>query len=198
MSRPSRLVAPLLAAVLLQAGCTGGPDDAPASASPSAGPDVGSVQTDLAPCPEQSDEPAPDSEVSGLRFDCFSGGSLDLGRAPGVPTVLNLWASWCGPCREELPVVQQLADTAGDRVRVLGVNSQDRVGPATSFAADAGVTLPTAVDPAGDLADGLVLRGLPYTVFLAADGSIAHVQRRPVDTLEEFQQLVAVHLGVAL
>jgi cytochrome c biogenesis protein CcmG/thiol:disulfide interchange protein DsbE len=197
VSRPSRLVAPLLAAVLLLAGCTSDPDDDPAP-SPSAGADVGSAETDLAPCPEQSDEPAPDSDVSQLRFDCFSGGSVDFGRAPGVPTVLNLWASWCGPCREELPVVQQLADAAGDQVRVLGVNSQDRIVAATSFAADAGITIPTAVDPSGELAAGLGLRGLPYTLFLAADGSVVHVQRVPVDSLAEFEQLVAEHLGVAL
>jgi cytochrome c biogenesis protein CcmG/thiol:disulfide interchange protein DsbE len=198
VNRPSRLVAPLVAAVLLLAGCANGSDDAPAAPSPSAGVDVGSAGTGLSPCPEQPDTPAAAGDVSQLRFDCFSGGSVDFGRAPGVPTVVNLWASWCGPCREELPLVQQLADASGDQLRVLTVNSQDRVSAATSFAADAGVTVPTAVDANGDLAAGLGLRGLPYTVFLAADGSVAYIQRVPVDSLAEFQQLVAEHLGVRL
>jgi thiol-disulfide isomerase/thioredoxin len=115
-----------------------------------------------------------------------------------VPAVVNLWASWCPPCREELPVVQQLADAAGDRVRVLGVVSKDGVPQATSFAADAGATFPTAFDGEGELMDALGIRALPYTYFLAADGAVAHVEVGPVESLPEFQQLVAEHLGVQL
>ena len=198
MSRPFRLAGPLLAAVLLLAGCTSGSDGGPAAPSASAGVAVGSAQTDLPPCPQQTDQAAPDSGVSQLRFDCFSGGSVDFAKAPGVPTVVNLWASWCGPCREELPLVQQLADASGDQLRVLTVNSQDRVAAATSFAADAGVAVPTAVDASGDLGAGLGLRGLPHTVFLAADGSVAYIQTGPVASLQQFEQLVADHLGVQL
>ncbi|SDY16676.1 Thiol-disulfide isomerase or thioredoxin [Modestobacter sp. DSM 44400] len=197
MTRPSRLAAPLLAVALLLAGCASGSDD-DIAAAPSSADEVVPADTDLAPCPDQPDQPAADSDVSDLRFDCFNGGSLDFAKAPGVPTVVNLWASWCGPCREELPIVQQLADASGDQLRVLTVNSQDRVSAATSFAADAGITIPTAVDASGDLAAGLGLRGLPYTLFLAADGSVAYVQRVPVDSLAEFEQLVAEHLGVQL
>jgi thiol-disulfide isomerase/thioredoxin len=195
-----RPAAPLLAVLLLLAGCTHGSDDGTSAAASSSSPgvDLASADTDLAACPAQTDDPAPAGAVSGLRFDCFSGGSLDLGRAPGVPTVVNLWASWCGPCREELPVVQQLADAAGNRVRVLGVNSQDRVSAAASFATDAGVTIPTAVDASGDLGAGLGLRGLPHTVFLAADGSVAYVQVGAVAGLADLERLVADHLGVQL
>ena len=70
--------------------------------------------------------------------------STSAGR-PGVPTVLNLWGSWCAPCREELPVMQQFADAAGGQVRVMGVISKDGRPQAESFAADAGVTFPSAV-----------------------------------------------------
>jgi hypothetical protein len=54
------------------------------------------------------------------------------------------------------------------------------------------------VDPSGDLGTDLGLRGLPHTVFLAADGSVAYVQVGPVHSLAEFEQLVAEHLGVQL
>ena len=190
--RPARL-AVLPAVVLLLAGCTGGPDDEPAPRT-----DVAAAETDLAPCPAQSPEPAAPSDLPALSLACFSGGSVDLGLAPGAPTVVNLWASWCAPCREELPVVQQLADAAGDRVRVLGVVSKDGVPQATSFAADAGATFPSAFDGDGALMDGLGIRALPYTYFLAADGSVAHVEVSPVESLPEFEQLVAEHLGVQL
>jgi thiol-disulfide isomerase/thioredoxin len=191
------VLAPLLAVGLLLAGCSGSTDGVAAAPS-SGGVDVAGADTDLSPCPAQRDTPAVPSDLPALAFDCFSGGSLDLARAPGVPTVLNLWASWCPPCREELPVVQQLAAAAGDRLRVLGLVSKDGVGPATSFAADAGATFPSAYDADGALMDDLGLRALPYTYFLAADGSVAYVQVGPVDSLAQFEQLVAEHLGVQL
>jgi thiol-disulfide isomerase/thioredoxin len=190
-------VATLLAVAVLAAGCSAGTDDATAAPSTSSD-DLAHADTELSPCPPQTDRPAAPSDLPALTFDCFTGGSLDLGRAPGVPTVLNLWASWCPPCREELPVVQQLVTAAGDRLRVLGVVSKDGVGQATSFAQDARATFPSAYDADGALMDALRLRGLPYTYFLAADGSVAYVQVGPVDSLTDFEQLVAQHLGVQL
>ncbi|MGY1748369.1 TlpA family protein disulfide reductase [Modestobacter sp. SYSU DS0511] len=190
----SRRLAVLAAAVLLLAGCSS-EESEPEPPAPAAAPDV---RTDLAACPEQPDEPAPDGDLTGLSFACFTGGHLDLGRAQGTPTVVNLWASWCGPCREELPLVQELADTAGDRLRVLGVDSQDRATAGASFADEAGVTLPTAVDEDGEIGTALGLRGLPHTLFLTADGSLAHVQIGQVHSLAEFEELVAEHLGVPL
>jgi cytochrome c biogenesis protein CcmG, thiol:disulfide interchange protein DsbE len=190
--------AALLAVALLAgtlAGCTAGTSGGGAAAPPA---DVASAATDLPPCPDQPDRPAAGEGLPRLALTCFSGGKLDLGRAPGVPTVINLWASWCGPCREELPLVQQLAASTGNRVRVLTVNSQDGVPQATSFAADSGVRLPTAFDGEGQLAAALGLRGLPQTLFVGADGSLAFVQVSAVHSLAEFESLVAEHLGVRL
>ncbi|MGY1711489.1 TlpA family protein disulfide reductase [Geodermatophilus sp. SYSU D00758] len=196
MRAPRAAAALLLAAALAGCGTGGSTDGGGAAAAPSSPPEVVDTTT---PCPEQPDEPASGGEVlADLSFDCLAGGELDLGRAQGLPTVVNLWASWCGPCREELPVVQQLADAGGDRLRVLGLVSQDPAENGRAFAADAGITMPTAVDAQGDLAVEQGLRGLPYTYFLRADGSVAHLQLRPVRSYEELRDLVAEHLGVQL
>jgi thiol-disulfide isomerase/thioredoxin len=133
-----------------------------------------------------------------VSLSCIGGGTLDLARAQGTPTVLNLWASWCGPCREELPYVQQVAAAAGDRLRVLGVVSRDGVGQATSFAADAGTTFPGAYDLDGQVMGSLHLVGLPATLFLAPDGSVAYTKVGPVASADELRALVAQHLGVQL
>ncbi|MGY5885188.1 TlpA family protein disulfide reductase [Modestobacter lacusdianchii] len=198
MSRAARsLVAVLALGAALLAGCSSDePDDVAAPSSASS--ELPDVETDLTPCPEQPDVPAADSDLPPTVFECFGGGTLDLSRAPGVPAVLNLWASWCGPCREELPLVQQLADVAGDQVRVLGVVSVDGVPQAASFAEDSGVTFPSAFDADGEVMSSLGVNNLPHTVFLAADGSVAHLQIGPVHSLEEFEQLVADHLDVQL
>ncbi|MGY1679633.1 TlpA family protein disulfide reductase [Geodermatophilus sp. SYSU D01176] len=193
MSARSRTAAGALALGLTLTGCTSDaaeePDGAAASPDPLAA---------LAPCPEQPDRPAEGAQtLPALELPCPGGGSLDLGRAPGVPTVVNLWASWCGPCREELPLVQGLADAAGGRLAVVGVVSKDGAPQAASFAADAGATFPSAFDGDGELMAQLGLAGLPYTYLLDADGGIAHVQVGPVTDLAELQGLVAEHLGVS-
>jgi thiol-disulfide isomerase/thioredoxin len=200
--RPGRIallavVVPALAALL--AGCTsagsrtsttgagGSTAAAPVSASP------------LKACPEQPARPARGSTIlPRLTFVCAGGGSLDLSRAPGVPAVVNLWGSWCAPCRDELPVLQKLADAAGDRVRVVGVISKDGLPQANSFAADAGVTFPSAVDGEGKLMAGVGINVLPYTYFLDAGGAVTYTQVGPVSSLAEMEKLVAEHLGVRL
>jgi cytochrome c biogenesis protein CcmG/thiol:disulfide interchange protein DsbE len=190
-SRVTGVAALLLTAAL--SGCTADESSAsPSSASTSAA-------STLAACPEQADTAAHGAELlPALSFDCPGGGSLDLGRAPGEPTVLNLWGSWCTPCRQELPVLQQFADAAAGQVRVMGVISKDGRPQAESFAADAGVTFPSAFDGAGALMTDLGLNGLPYTYFLDADGAVVYTQVGPVTSLDDLRELAAEHLGVRL
>jgi thiol-disulfide isomerase/thioredoxin len=162
-------------------------------------PPVTDVDTGLQACPAQPGETASGAEtLPALEFDCLGGGSLDLARAPGSPTLVNLWGSWCGPCREELPLLQELADAAGDRLRVVGVISKDGVPQANSFAADAGVTFPSAFDGEGELMTELGLNALPYTYFVDADGALTYTQVGPVESVDELRALVAEHLGVQL
>jgi cytochrome c biogenesis protein CcmG, thiol:disulfide interchange protein DsbE len=179
---------------LLVAGCTGGSADDPARSTP-----VADVDTVLDACPQQPDEPAEGTRtLPAVTFDCLGGGELDLARAPGTPTVVNLWASWCTPCREELPVLQEFADAAAGTVQVVGVISKDGVPQADSFAADAGVSFPGAFDGDGRLMAELGLPGLPATYFLDASGAVVHTETGPVDSLDELEGLVAEHLGVRL
>ena len=162
--------------------------------------DPGTAASDATlPCPDRPDAAAEGGDLlPSLAFDCLGGGTLDLGRAPGVPTVVNLWASWCGPCREELPLMQQLADAAGGQVAVLGVVSRDGRGQATSFAADAGATFPSAFDADGELMTRLGLNALPVTYFLDPDGAISATEMGGFASYDELRAAVAEHLGVRL
>jgi len=183
-----------LALVTFLAACT---PDGGADATPTTSP--APAASVLEPCPEQPGEPSAAADaVPALAFDCLGGGTLDLARAPGLPTVVNLWGSWCAPCREELPLMQDLADAAGDRVHVLGVVSRDGEPQAESFADEAGITFPSAFDGDGELMAELGLNGLPYTFFLAADGALVHTELGPIDSGAELEDLVAEHLGVQL
>jgi thiol-disulfide isomerase/thioredoxin len=198
--RPAR-IGPLAVAVavlaVLLAGCTA--TDSRTSAATTATGAAPASAGPLEPCPEQPARPARGSTtLPRLTFVCAGGGSLDLTRAPGVPTLVNLWGSWCSPCRDELPVLQKLADAAGDRVHVIGVISKDGLPQANSFAADAGVTFPSAVDGEGRLMVGVGINVLPYTYFLDAGGAVTYTQVGPVSSLAQLRTLVAEHLGVRL
>jgi thiol-disulfide isomerase/thioredoxin len=182
-----------LTALALLSACSG--DGTAAEASPQ---EIGDY-TVLDPCPEQPEQSAAGAELlPPMAFDCLGGGTLDLGRAPGVPTLVNLWASWCGPCRTELPLLQEFASAAGDRVRVVGVISKDGLPQSSSFAEETGSTFPGAFDGDGELMAELGLNGLPYTYFLDADGALVHTERGEVSSVEELRALATQHLGVQL
>ncbi len=187
-----RRLVPAVVLTALLTGCVAGPPQA-GDADPA--PPLAA----LAACPEQTDEPSADgSALPDVSFDCPGGGELDLARAPGVPTVLNLWGSWCPPCREELPLLQEFADAAGERVRVVGLISKDGVPQADSFAADAGVTFPSAYDRDGRLMDELGVNVLPFTYLVDADGALVFTKVGSIASVDELRALVAEHLGVRL
>lgn len=183
-----------VAALLVLSACSGTDDDA--SSSPPKGI---ADYTVLEPCPEQPEQPASGAQtLPPLAFDCLGGGSLDLGRAPGVPTLVNLWATWCAPCRKELPLLQEFSAAAGDQVRVVGVVSRDGLPQAASFAEEVQTAFPGAFDGRGELMAELGVNALPYTYFLDADGALLHTERGEISSVEELRGLVAEHLGVQL
>jgi cytochrome c biogenesis protein CcmG/thiol:disulfide interchange protein DsbE len=199
--RRLRALALLAPALVLLTGCAtaAGGRGGGASPSSSGGSDPATVHSVLQPCPQQGDAgTAGSTTLPQLRFGCLGGGTLDLAKAPGVPTVVNLWGSWCGPCREELPVLQQLADAAGGRVRVVGVISKDGVPQAESFAEDAKITFPSAFDGQGELMAKEGLNALPVSFLVDASGAVVYRQVGPVTSLAQLRQLVAAHLGVQL
>ncbi len=84
----------------------------------------------------------------------------------GYPVVVNVWASWCGPCRFEFPVLQKLSARYGKRVAFLGIDSQDSSDAASTFLREAPVPYPSYTDPDKKIAESLhATLGLPDTAF---------------------------------
>lgn len=104
-------------------------------------------------------------------------GRVDVGAAfAGRPALLNFWASWCAPCRAELPVLAEYAGRA-DAVPVLTVDVQDDPRSALRLLSDLGVTLPSVSDPDGALRAALDLPpALPVSYVLRGDGSVVPVE----------------------
>lgn len=96
----------------------------------------------------------------------------------GYPVVVNVWASWCGPCRFEFPTLQKLSARYGKRVAFLGVNSQDSDANAEEFLAEAPVPYPSYTDPDKGLIESLGgIGGLPDTAFYDRDGKLLFLQQ---------------------
>jgi len=98
----------------------------------------------------------------------------------GTPVVVNLWASWCGPCAKETPALVAAAKRFGNDVQFLGVAIKDETGPASAFLASHDIRYPSVMDDTGDIHNRLGFVGLPDTVFYAADGSISRTWSGPL------------------
>lgn len=189
------------AAVLLGvlAGCAA-PAGQPSQLSTSAGSGSASTlaaeraKARLAPCPtgpagpssagpSSAGRPGADT-LPDLVLPCLSGGpDVRLTALTGTPMVLTGWASWCQPCQRELPYFQQLADATAGRLRVLGVDSAEpSMDDPLTFAAASGLHFASLYDQAGRLRVACGIAGLPFTLLVRADGTVATVQVGPIES----------------
>ena len=117
-----------------------------------------------------------------------------LAQLEGTPVLVNVWGSWCGPCREEAPHLAAAHERYGDRVQFLGVDILDTREGAREFMREFGWTYPSVYDPPGAIRDGLGLLGQPWTLLYDASGELVQrwVGPVPPDELNaELERVVA-------
>ncbi len=117
-----------------------------------------------------------------------------LARHRGEVVVMNLWASWCPPCREEMPALQQFAKQNAGRVAVLGIDQGESAAVASAFARERGVTFPVLVDEQQQYGRTYAAVGLPTTVIVGRDGRIVRGIDGPL-TLAQMRDAVAPALA---
>jgi thiol-disulfide isomerase/thioredoxin len=106
----------------------------------------------------------------------------------GYPVVVNVWASWCGPCREEFPVLQELSARYGKQVAFLGVNSLDSDDAAATFLREAPLSYPSYTDPDKAIATGIGVNvGFPDTAFYDKAGKLLYLKQGPYPHTSELE-----------
>jgi cytochrome c biogenesis protein CcmG/thiol:disulfide interchange protein DsbE len=108
-----------------------------------------------------------------------------LAAVRGYPAVINVWASWCGPCRFEFPYFQQAVLDRGDRVAFIGVNSFDDDAAAETFLEQFPVPYPSVTDPEKEIWPDYSIRGLPATAFYDSQGQRVYVRPGPYTSADE-------------
>lgn len=131
-----------------------------------------------------------------LTLPCFTGSAPVALARLGRPAVINLWASYCEPCRTELPALQDFADAAGDRVQVLGVVTGDTWAKAAYAGQDFGVRFPSVFDPDRTLLSALGRNALPVSIFVDGSGMVRHIDMSGTLTAQTVRALAAEHLGI--
>ena len=121
----------------------------------------------------------------------FDGSTFTLSSTlqTGKPVVLNFWASWCGPCADEAPVLQDAARRYADRVTFVGIDVQDLDTDARAFARKYAITYPMGSGNAGPISIQYGMRGVPETYFIAPDGRL--IRKWNTLTAADLEQFLA-------
>jgi cytochrome c biogenesis protein CcmG, thiol:disulfide interchange protein DsbE len=118
--------------------------------------------------------PAPNFSLAMLRSNTGQT-SLSLSNFKGKPIVLNLWASWCDPCKQEMPLLEttwKQMQAQGKNVVFLGIDFQDSNSDATSFIQQYSITYPIVLDATGSVATKYGIASLPVTIFINRNGMV--------------------------
>lgn len=140
----------------------------------------------VAPPGARVGEPAPAFALADL-----DGNPISLAEMRGRPVVVNFWASWCGPCVEEFPLLREAA-AAHPELAVVGIVYQDRSEAARAFMERMEAGWPAAMDPGGEVAAAYAIYGPPETFFIDREGMVAGRQIGQFSAADLERQLATI------
>lgn len=125
----------------------------------------------------------------------LNGDTVALEEFLGQPVILNFWATWCIPCRVEMPILQRVHTEYGpDTAQIIAVNVGESAEEVQAWAEELQLSYPLLLDPQSQIAQRYHLRGQPSTYIIGPDGVISQIFHGPV-TEESLTRALAVHLS---
>lgn len=172
-----------------------GSEQAGDSGTPSSGRSTVAGADQLKACPSAPSKPPVSNGLPDISLPCLgSGPDVRLADLRG-PLVINVWAQWCGPCRDEAPYLAALAKSG--KVSMLGIDYDDpRPELAVKFAGEEGLAYPHVKDQDKAIQRALKVGGPPLTAFVDAKGEVAYVHRGVLTSQQQLDQLLREKLGV--
>lgn len=113
-------------------------------------------------------------EVPEFQFTEANGTTVKLSELRGKRVLINFWATWCGPCRAEMPDLERARQQYGDDVVILGVNKLEALEQIKPFAEELKVGFKLIANPEGDISERYGAKNIPITYFVNRDGTIGH------------------------
>jgi peroxiredoxin len=145
-------------------------------------PSTPAPQPIFAPPPEMAVSPYPQNAAPDFTLSQLEGGSLTLSNLRGKPTLINFWATWCPPCRRELPALQTAYTAYQDDIGFIAVNVKEDPATVTALVQELGLNFPIVLDSDGQVSNiAYEVRGLPTTVFVDANGVVVARHIGPLD-----------------
>lgn len=124
----------------------------------------------LIPGARSNPDPVVGVQVENFVLQDLQGRSIQLSQYRGKVVVLNFWATWCIPCKDEMPLLQKYADTLKSKVIVLGVNSQEAIVDVKAFVDANAISFPIALDGNGEILRKFLVHNYPTTFFIDPNG----------------------------
>lgn len=197
----SGAVVGLAACALVLTGC-GSDDGAGVRVEPGATPqpsvtgEAGGT-ADIEPCPESGPPLGRGDGLPELELPCLGPGDpVQLAGLEGRPRLVNVWASWCPPCRAEMPWLQQAH--ASGQIDVLGIDAEDTSDAAAAMLDELDVTFPSVFDPGNEFAQAIRNVSKPTTLLVSAEGEVVYVQSGAFQSYDDLREAVRTYLRVDL
>lgn len=131
-------------------------------------------------------------------LDCLDGGVGATIDSIKGPAIINVWGSWCGPCKEEMPILRSFYEKAQGKVLLIGVDVEEAsLEDGRKFVENNGITWPNLFDAEGK-SRAYFGMGVPVTWFIASDGSVAHKHIGVLKNEIDLISLTSKYLGVKL
>jgi len=142
---------------------------------------------------------APESETAkkgklapGFQLADINGKTVSLDDFRGKPVLLNFWASWCGPCRSEMPYIQELYEEQSETgVAILAIDVGEDLAEVEEFIRDYSLTFPVLLDMTGTVAEKYNIRAIPTTYFIDSDGIIRDMKIGAFSSVAEIRDILS-------
>jgi len=145
--------------------------------------------------PQKSSPPGVGLPAADFTVDSLSGESIRLSKYRGMPVVLNFWATWCPPCKEEMPLFDEYAERLAGQAVFIAVDAGEEDEVVRAYIDESGIGLPIGLDRDGVVTDLYYVRSFPVTFFIDSEGitRAQHIGQLDEDLLMKYLVTIGIN-----